>query len=172
MVDDKPRSSWRFPVGATIFVAGFCAPAAIPLVTASNLPTGWKAVISGALAIGLPEVMMLAAAAVMGKAGFAELKRRLGGILRRYGPPDSVGPVRYRIGLVMFVAPILLGWLGPYLLHHLSGFDTLPLWWHLGGDLVFVASLFVLGGEFWDKLRALFVRQARAVFPGAPDSPS
>ena len=87
MVEDKPRSSWRFPVGATIFVAGFCAPAAIPLVTSSNLPTGWKAVISGALAIGLPEVMMLAAAAVMGKAGFAELKRRLGKILLP-GIPD------------------------------------------------------------------------------------
>jgi hypothetical protein len=26
-------------------------------------------------------------------------------------------------------------------------------------------SLFVLGGDFWDKLRALFVHGARAVFP-------
>ena len=28
-----------------------------------------------------------------------------------------------------------------------------------------IASLFVLGGDFWDKLRALFVRDAKAVFP-------
>ena len=28
------------------------------------------------------------------------------------------------------------------------------------GDLVFVASLFVLGGDFWDKVRALFVHDA------------
>ena len=28
-----------------------------------------------------------------------------------------------------------------------------------------IMSLFVLGGDFWDKLRALFVRQAKAVFP-------
>jgi hypothetical protein len=28
-----------------------------------------------------------------------------------------------------------------------------------------LASLFVLGGEFWDKLRALFVHGARAAFP-------
>jgi hypothetical protein len=26
--------------------------------------------------------------------------------------------------------------------------------------MVFVASLFVLGGEFWDKVRALFIHQA------------
>jgi len=39
-------------------------------------------------------------------------------------------------------------------------------WICLGADVTFLASLFVLGGDFWDKLRALFVREARAVFPG------
>jgi hypothetical protein len=27
----------------------------------------------------------------------------------------------------------------------------------IGGDLLLLASLFVLGGDFWDKIRALFV---------------
>ncbi len=158
---------WRFPVGVTIFVAGFAAPLAIPLVTSSDLSTAWKTAIAGALAVGVPEVMMVVAAAVMGKEGFAELKKRFGRFRKKYGPPDTVGSTRYRIGLVMFAAPILLGWFGPYLLHYLPGFDTHPMWWHVGGDVVFVTSFFVLGGEFWDKLRALFVHGARAVFPSA-----
>jgi hypothetical protein len=29
------------------------------------------------------------------------------------------------------------------------------------------ASLFVLGGDFWDKVRSLFVHGATARFPGA-----
>ena len=161
--------SWRFPAGVAIFALGFCAPLAIPLVTASGLPPGWKAVISGALAVGVPEVMMVIATAVMGKEGFAELKRRLGRFFRQYGPPDVVGPIRYRIGLVMFAAPLLLGWLLPYLHHHLPGFDSHPMVWHLGGDLMLFASLFVLGGDFWDKLRSLFVQGAKAVFPGSKD---
>ena len=33
------------------------------------------------------------------------------------------------------------------------------------GDLVFLSSLHVLGGDFWDKLRALFVPGARTRFP-------
>jgi len=37
--------------------------------------------------------------------------------------------------------------------------------WAVSGDAIFVASFFVLGGEFWDKLRALFVHGARTVFP-------
>lgn len=28
----------------------------------------------------------------------------------------------------------------------------------LAGDLMLIASFFVLGGDFWNKLRALFVR--------------
>jgi hypothetical protein len=159
---------WRFPVGVTIFVAGFAAPLAIPLVTSSDLSTAWKTAIAGALAVGVPEVMMVVAAAVMGKEGFTRLKSQLGRFLKKYGPPDTVGSTRYRIGLVMFAAPILLGWFGPYLHHFLPGFGTHPMWWHVGGDLVFIASFFVLGGEFWDKLRALFVHGAQAVFPITP----
>ena len=160
-----PAIRWRFPVGVTIFVLGFAAPLAIPLVTSSDLSTAWKTAISGALAVGVPEVMMVVAAAVMGKEGFAELKRWFGRLLKKYGPPERVSRGRYHTGLVMFAAPILLGWFGPYLHHYLPGFDTHPMWWHVGGDAVFVASFFVLGGEFWDKLRALFVHGARAVFP-------
>jgi hypothetical protein len=156
---------WQFRIGATIFVAGFAAPLAIPLVTSSSLPVAWKTGISGALAIGIPEIAMVAAAAIMGKEGFAQLKLRFGRLLRRYGPPDIVGPIRYRIGLVMFTVPMLLGWLEPYLHHYLSGFDTQPVWVHVGGDVSFIASFFILGGDFWDKLRALFVQGATAVFP-------
>jgi hypothetical protein len=31
---------------------------------------------------------------------------------------------------------------------------------NLIGDMMFVSSLFVLGGNFWDKIRALFVHDA------------
>jgi hypothetical protein len=37
-------------------------------------------------------------------------------------------------------------------------------------DVVMIASLFVLGGNFWDKLRALFSANARAVFRQASNT--
>lgn len=160
------QRNWRFPAGVAIFAAGLAAPLAIPLVLGSDLPTAWKTALSAALAVGIPELMMVAAAAVMGREGFAELKRRLGRFFARHGPPQQVSRSRYRLGLVMFGLPLLLGWMGPYLGDHLPGFDSHPAWWAVGGDLVFLMSFFVLGGEFWDKLRALFVHGARAVFPG------
>ncbi len=34
----------------------------------------------------------------------------------------------------------------------------------VGGDLLLLSSLFVLGGNFWDKVRALFLYDAEAHF--------
>ena len=86
---EPPAGGWRFPVGVTIFVLGFAAPLAIPLVASSGLPTGWKTAIAGALAVGVPEVMMVLAAAVMGKEGFARLKSQFGRFLKRSEPPQQ-----------------------------------------------------------------------------------
>jgi len=36
----------------------------------------------------------------------------------------------------------------------------------VGGDIMFLIALFVLGGEFWDKLKSLFVYESKAVFTG------
>jgi hypothetical protein len=113
--------------------------------------------------------MMVVAAAVMGREGFARLKGQFGRFLKKYGPPEQVSRARYRTGLVMFTLPLLVGWLGPYLHHHLPGFDRHPMFWNIGGDLTFALSFFVLGGEFWDKARALFVHGARVVFPSTQD---
>ena len=100
----------------------------------------------------------------MGKEGSAKLKRRIGCFFNNYGPPERVSHARYRVGLLMFSLPLLLAWLGPYIGQHLPGYDSYWLAWAITGDAFFVASFFVLGGGFWNKLRALFVHSARAVF--------
>jgi hypothetical protein len=85
----------------------------------------------------------------------------------KFGPPDRVSPVRYRIGLVMFLLPIVFGWLGPYGAHKITGYEAYRLVIIVIGDLMFVASMFVLGGDFWDKVKALFAHSARVQFNGS-----
>jgi hypothetical protein len=152
----------RLYVGGTIFIAGFLSPLLVPLVTASTLPGAWKTAISGLLLLGAPELAMLIAAAVMGKDGFNYLKQRLFGLLGKYiAPPETVSLLRYRIGLVLFSIPLLFGWLVPYLTGHFPIFDEHRLLFAIIGDLLLFSSLFVLGGEFWDKLRALFIHRSK-----------
>jgi hypothetical protein len=158
---EKPAATWHFRLGVVIFVVGFASPLLIPLVTASGLATKWKTIISGTLAVGIPEVFSIVAVAIMGKAGFAHMKRLLFAFLKKHGPPERVSRTRYRIGLAMFALPLLFAWLGPYVAHHVPGYEANRLLVSIVGDLLLVSSLFVLGGEFWDKIRALFIHDAR-----------
>lgn len=158
-------SPWRFRVGAAIFVVGFSSPLLIPVVVASDLPPEIKTALSGLLAAGIPELFSLVAVAILGKEGFARLKEIALRFLKRHGPPERVSRTRYRTGTAMFVVAVLYGWASPYVSHILSFVDANSLAVAAGGDLLLVTSLFALGGEFWDKLRALFHHGAKAVFP-------
>jgi hypothetical protein len=157
---------WRFRLGTTLFVVGFGSPLLIPLVTASTLPPGWKATLAGLLAVGIPELFTIVAVAVMGKEGFQRLKSTFRRALDEYGPAQHVSLARYRIGLALLLAPLLFAWISPYLGRHIPGYESRPLALAIAGDALLVSSLFVLGGEFWDKLRSLFHHGATAVFPG------
>ena len=91
--------------------------------------------------------------------GFEIVKRRLLASLARFLPADRVSPMRYGVGLTMFFIPLLYAWLGPYF-DLVVGLET-GWGWHASLDLLFIASFFVLGGEFWDKTQALFKYDAK-----------
>jgi len=166
-IDNRPPRA-RLVLGVALFVAGQLSPLLIPVVTGLELAGVWKTILT-VLVLVAPELGILAAVAVMGKAGFDWLMGRiralLGRFMKKHGPPDEVGPTRYRIGLVMFLLPLVLGWAAPYAAHHLPGYESHPMWYGLPGDLLLITSLFVLGGDFWDKLRALFIHGATARLP-------
>ena len=163
---DEPPPTGRLVLGIGIFVLGWVlALTCVPFVTDSNLSTSLKATLTTLLVVAVPKIFLLAAIAIMGKPGFAFLKASIMGFFKKHGPPAQVGPWRYRIGLVMFFFPFMLGLLltyfGPVLP---GGAEATPRYEKLG-DALQLLSLFVLGGDFWDKFRAIFVREAKAVFP-------
>jgi hypothetical protein len=137
-------------------------PLFVPLVAASELSTSWKAALSGVLLLGIPEVFLLLAVAIMGKPGYEELKRRLLVVFRSIRPVGRVGLVRHRVGVAMFVLPVLVGWLHPYLVPWVSELAEYELQLAMILDATFFGSFFVLGGDFWDKLSRLFVRTRAA----------
>jgi len=153
-------------LGAIVFAVGFLSPALIPIVTASGWPVGWKTAISGLMAVGIPEIFSIVAIAIMGKPGFNYIKKRVFAFFKKHGPADKVSRFRYRIGLVIFMLPILFGWLAPYVTMIIPGYDLQGFPVNLIGDVMLISSLFVLGGDFWDKARALFIHKATAKFPG------
>lgn len=156
-------SRGRLILGGAILVIGFMSPLIIPLVTATDWSVGLKTTLSGLLAFGIPEVFMLIAVAVLGKQGYEFLKGKALRYLKQFAPSDSVSLVRYRIGLIMFGFPLLAGWIQPYLSYYFSFLNELPLWSYILGDIIFLASFFILGGDFWDKFSGLFHNSVKVV---------
>ena len=161
-------SKTRFVVGGALFVGGFLSPLLIPLVTSSDLPGNWKAILSTGLVAGLPEVGMLLAVAVLGKQGFTELKEMFLSRFRKVTEPSAVSLTRYRIGLLMFFIPLLFGWLQPYAAHFLSPLAGGSFTSAIILDLMFALSFIVLGAGFWEKIRSLFVHDG----PGSAETSS
>ena len=155
MTDEKTISKSRIIFGGAILIIGFCGPLFIPIVTGSALSVGLKATLSGLLAFGIPEVFMLIAIGILGKDGYAFLKTKLGGFISRIAP-DEISNSRHRIGVLLFCLPLILGFLQPYIGHYIDFFNNIPLWYYIMSDWIFVMSIFILGGSFWDKLRGLF----------------
>ena len=68
----------------------------------------------------------------------------------------------------MFATPLVFGWASPYIAHYIPGFADGRLIYAIVFDLLLLTSLFVLGGDFWDKLRSLFKYNAYVVIPEEP----
>jgi hypothetical protein len=163
-------ADWRIKSGAALFGLSILLPVSgVPLVASLGLSTAMTASISGALLVGA-EVLGVCAIAVMGKSGYAFIKNRVLGFLKQYGPPRKVSRTRYNIGLVIFCVPLLLGWLSPYISTLVPDLLTYPLPFAIGGDILILVSLFVLGGDFWDKIRSLFIHNAEVRFEPTSDS--
>jgi hypothetical protein len=154
-------TGWRFKVGIALFALMILLWVLIPIEGALGMSAGTIAATTAGIAVANKFILLLAVA-VMGKAGFAVLKAKL---FQKLTPPAEVSPMRYRIGLVMFCFPFLQGLLETYASHIAPYLVANRLWVDVAMDAMLIASLFVLGGNFWDKLRALFVADARAVFP-------
>lgn len=157
----KTTNNSNLILGTIILVVGFLLPLLIPLVLTLEISAAAKSIISGLLAFGIPEVFMIIAVAVMGKKGYEFIKGKAIKYLKRFAPPDAVSLFRYRMGLIMFSLPVLIGIVQPYIGHFSAIFKDFPLWFTMVLDVIFISSFFVLGGDFWDKLSSLFKYDVR-----------
>ena len=108
---------------------------------------------------------------LLGKSGFAYLKSVVyTGVARAtapLAPPRQVSPARYRVGLVILTLALAEALFMPYLESAFPGLAKRHPAWDWISDGALVLGIFVLGGDFWDKLRALYVHGAVARF--SPD---
>jgi len=119
MAQPESASNWRLKAGIAVLVLAMALPLSALLVPLLDLPMAQSALIGGALVAGAPEVLMLLAAALLGRQNF-----------------DRIVPSWMPAGdnrIVILAA----------------------------ADVAFILSIFVMGGEFWEKFRRLFVWEGK-----------
>lgn len=164
-----PPPASRLALGGALLALGITAKIVGPaLIVGSDLPTAWKTALSIGIFVLIPKLLIVSIIFLLGKSGFAYLKqlcfRYIAGALAPLAPARQVNRTRYRIGVVMFVLPLIEALVMPHLetAFPVIAENRLFEWiW----DVMLLASFFVLGGEFWDKLRALFIHGATANLP-------
>lgn len=152
---EKPPSRWRYYGGWFFFILCWLLPFASPLVSMLGFSKTTTAMIIGGLILGGPELCGLIAIALWGKTTFNYFMARLYRVLKRLGPPGTVSVGRYYVGLFLFMSSFIPSWIIAYAPTLVN--DKLRVYIVLSFDILFVMSFFVLGGDFWEKIRALFI---------------
>src|SRR5262249_3462647 len=140
MVEDAVAPpTGRLALGVASFALGWV----VTLVTVSRawLPPSLAGIV---LLVG-PKLGVLAAIAILCKPGVRYLTRVIVGYLK---PPAQVSAARHRVGMAMFVGAILLGSLEPYLGVFKVDDGSRSVRLALVGDLLLLAGIVVLGGDF------------------------
>lgn len=165
---DKKIPRARLVIASIVILLSFISVAFIPLILLLPVSDEMKATLSGLMVIGIPQLLTGISIIIVGKKGFSFLKQKFFGILKKALPPDHISKTRYYIGLVMFTLPLLMAWALPYISDCFPFYNTNKHTISFVGDLMLIFSFFVLGGDFWDKLRSLFVYNSRAVLHDNP----
>lgn len=163
----QPHAGWRIRLGFALFICSTAWPLMMPILPLLGISARTTATFAGIMLV-VAEMLMLAAVAITGKDGFSYIKKQLSGLLKSHAPPRVVSALRYRVGLVFFIIPLIYAFVSPYVEKHLIILITYKITFAVTGDIMLLVALFMLGGNFWEKLRSLFMHNAIAIMVDEP----
>ena len=174
---ESANKSWRYRLGLVLFFGAFpiffATPVVIPML---GLSTGESAALIGGILLAV-EVLWFASIPLLGKEGFETVKQRAFGWLKLSS--DPISRARHRFGVTLLLGSILLDVLLNLIMvgtDFLAPETDVPTKQLLGltfseqatvyvsiqilTTVGIVAALFVLGADFWERLKTAFEWQA------------
>jgi hypothetical protein len=164
----------RRALGVGLFVLHLILPLlALVLVPILGLPAGTNAVLMGASVVGGPDILLIAAIAVLGKDGVSELMSKLGSGVRRLTKWDAVTKRRYTVGMwVLAVSLVLPTMILFFWNSSIEGIDSQPgwgFWVLLASTFAFIGAIMCMGAPLWLRIQAIFTWDAEiTILPATP----
>jgi len=164
----EAKSKTRLYIGIIILILALAMPIwGALIVSILGLSPGISTILIGLSIAGGPDLLLVIAAAVMGKESLNYILGLIGKWFKRnFKLAENVSKKRYIWGLILFWGSILIRWaigfLKPITVATTGGTDW-GLYILIAFEVVLLISIFVLGANFWDKLGALFRWNMRVV---------
>ena len=162
------KSKSRLYIGIIILVLALAMPIwGSILVGLIGFSPGISAILIGLSIAGGPDLLLVIAAAVMGKDSMNYVLGKIGKWFKRnFKLAENVSKKRYIWRIILFWGSILVRWaigfLKPISIVRTGGPDW-GFYILIVFEVVLIISIFVLGADYWEKLGSLFRWNMRVV---------
>ncbi|MFW2368450.1 MAG: hypothetical protein ACN4GW_18695 [Desulforhopalus sp.] len=164
--------TWRYKAGLTLIIVGN----GILLMGIVMPALGAGAGTVGTMVIG-GEIISLASIVFLGKEGFKAIKNKAMGFIKSTYT-GSVGPTRHYIGISFLIINVVIHYIVALYLWDAFGASTATTsppvvwgldfnqqesvvsWLFLVAEITFLSSIYILGGDWWEKFRNMIVWSA------------
>lgn len=157
-MEQRSARGWKFYLGVALFVYSLATLALLALIPFLFTATVAATLVTAVVVSG--ELSFWVGAALLGKPFVEALKTKIRGFFGRpVVPPRPVSRRRHAVGLVLFSLSFVTYYLAmaiPFLEWEKPTELTAMIVVGIAGEVLFFTSLFVLGGEFWERLKALY----------------
>lgn len=158
------NKSLSYRIGMVCIGLSIISPLLALFVPLLGLSAGVSATLVGVLLLGGPEVFLVLGAILAGKEAVQAIKSKVMSLFKREGPPRPVSRARYNFGLILLVASLVATWILAYagLVIDVELTQSTELIINAAIDAVVIVSFFILGEQFWEKLKRLFTWEPAA----------
>ena len=169
----SPKGTWRYRLGMVLFFGAIPIPFITPIAIGMlGLPAGESAALIGGVIL-TTEVLWFMSIPLLGKEGFKAVKQKAFGWLKL--PTGLVSQARHRAGVWLLLGAVLLDVVlnlalvacsfavegaGPVLGLTFDQQTTVYIVVEVLTFLGVVVAMFVLGADFWERLKNAFTWQA------------
>jgi len=160
--------NWKYYLGLSLLIYSFI-PYGVAALVLPFLPISHaRAASIGAAIIASAEIAFLCGAALLGKPFVDSIKAKIKGFLfprRDVRPIAFISKGRHYFGISLLLMSFLPFYIteAVLLFGHPEEAVKVMIVIMLGGDALFMMSLFILGGEFWARLKKLFEWPGKSV---------
>ncbi len=153
----QKRKDWKYYTGMTFLLLSLFLPLIGFLIPLLDLPISITTVLMGALTVGGPEIMIALAVIFLGKTHILYLKSKVWKVFRKKRIPPPVSKGRYYFGLTVLLMSGLPLYLDAYFPGIMPKNEAFRYFLLVSADLTFVLSFFILGANFCEKFKRLFI---------------